>query len=307
MPQGHAVQTRQLRKAYRAGDQELEVLRGVDLDIRRGEFVSIMGPSGSGKSTLLNLVGLLDTPTGGAIRLMGTETHAMTPDQRARMRRQTLGFVFQSFNLMPRLTALQNVMLPMAIAGVPLQVRREKARGLLESVGLGDRIHHVPSELSGGQKQRVAIARALALDPPILLADEPTGNLDSATSAEVMQLFVRLHADGRTIIQVTHDDEMASFGTRTIRFRDGRIESQDHRPMMDFVEPSFFLAPPLAQAKGVKKLGGPGLGTALPGPGPAPPGTGHAAAKDPSQGRTKRARAASKDAAAKPVKRGGGR
>ncbi|MHB1261480.1 MAG: ABC transporter ATP-binding protein [Thermoplasmatota archaeon] len=285
MPEGHAVQTRRLRKAYRAGDQELEVLRGVDLDIRRGEFVSIMGPSGSGKSTLLNLVGLLDTPTGGAIRLMGTETHQMTPNQRAKMRRQTLGFVFQSFNLMPRLTALQNVMLPMAIAGIPRKVRRQKARELLTSVGLADRLDHFPSELSGGQKQRVAIARALALDPPIILADEPSGNLDSTTSAEVMQLFTHLHAKGRTIIQVTHDEDMAAFGTRTIRFRDGRIESQDHRPMMDFVEPSFFLAPPKSQAKALKPLGGPGLGTPAPG---TPKSVRSASATKPAASATKR-------------------
>ncbi|HJQ92957.1 MAG TPA: ABC transporter ATP-binding protein [Candidatus Thermoplasmatota archaeon] len=295
MPPRHAVQTRQLRKAFRAGDQDLEVLRGVDLDIRRGEFVSIMGPSGSGKSTLLNLVGLLDMPSGGAIRLMGTETHQMSANQRARMRRQTLGFVFQSFNLMPRLTALQNVMLPMAIAGVPARRRRRKARELLESVGLGDRLHHAPRELSGGQKQRVAIARALALDPPIVLADEPTGNLDSKTSEEVMQLFVRLNASGRTIIQVTHDDDMAAYGTRTIRFRDGAIESQDHRPMMDFVEPSFFLAPPLAQAKAVRKLGGPGLGTARPVPGAADP-------KSPAKGGAKAAAPDQRKAAAKPAK-----
>jgi energy-coupling factor transporter ATP-binding protein EcfA2 len=165
---------------------------------------------------------------------------------------------------MPRLTALQNVMLPMAIAGIARKQRRHKARELLVSVGLGDRLDHLPSELSGGQKQRVAIARALALDPPILLADEPTGNLDSKTSAEVMHLFAQLHAAGRTIIQVTHDEEMAGFGTRTIRFRDGRIESQDHRPIIDFSEPSFFLAPPLQQAKAVRALGGPGLGTPLP-------------------------------------------
>ena len=300
MPPGHAVQTRQLRKVYRAGDQDLEVLRGVDLDIRRGEFVSIMGPSGSGKSTLLNLVGLLDIPSGGAIRLMGTETQQMTANQRARMRRQTLGFVFQSFNLMPRLSALQNVMLPMAIAGVPAKARRQKARELLESVGLGDRLHHVPSELSGGQKQRVAIARALAMDPPILLADEPTGNLDSKTSAEVMQLFSRLHAEGRTIIQVTHDDEVAAYGTRTIRFRDGRIESQDHRPAMDFVEPSFFLAPPLAQAKAVKRLGGPGKGAPMPDTSPS-------FSDMASKGRRPAPAAAAKRTASKPAKRPGGR
>ncbi|MEA3137406.1 MAG: putative transport system ATP-binding protein [Thermoplasmata archaeon] len=279
MPQGHAVQTRQLRKAFPVGDTQLEVLRGVDLDIRRGEFVSIMGPSGSGKTTLLNLVGLLDTPTDGAIRLLGTDTHAMSPNQRATMRRQALGFVFQSFNLMPRLTALQNVMLPMAIAGVNRKARRQKARDLLDSVGLGERLQHVPSELSGGQKQRVALARALALDPPILLADEPTGNLDSKTSQEVMQLFDSLHSEGRTIIQVTHNEDVASFGTRTIRFRDGRIESQDHRPMMAFEEPSFFLSPPLKQAKVLKKLGGPGKGAPISGNVSSVPAPNKAAAK----------------------------
>jgi putative ABC transport system ATP-binding protein len=241
---GFAVQTRALRKSFRAGDQQLEVLRGIDLDIRRGEFVSIMGPSGSGKSTLLNLVGLLDVPSAGAIRVLGTETQRMTPNQRAGMRRQSLGFVFQSFNLLPRLDAMRNVLLPMAIAGVPRRTRHEKARSLLESVGLADRATHLPSELSGGQKQRVALARALALDPPVLLADEPTGNLDSATSAEVMALFSRLHAQGRTIIQVTHDEDMARYGTRIVRFLDGRVDRQEHRPAAPFEEPSFFLAPP---------------------------------------------------------------
>jgi putative ABC transport system ATP-binding protein len=250
---GFAVQTRALRKAYRAGDQELQVLRGIDLDIRRGEFVSIMGPSGSGKSTLLNLVGLLDVPTAGAIRLLGTETQHMSSNERARMRRQSLGFVFQSFNLLPRLDALHNVLLPMAIAGVPRRTRTEKARALLESVGLGDRATHLPSELSGGQKQRVALARALALDPPILLADEPTGNLDSGTSAEVMQLFAHLHAQGRTVIQVTHDEDMAKFGTRTVRILDGLVERQEHRPMVLFEEPSFFLAPPRPRRPGATK------------------------------------------------------
>jgi putative ABC transport system ATP-binding protein len=220
-----AVQTRKLGKTYQSGDEQLAVLVDVDLDIRRGEFVSIMGPSGSGKSTLLNLVGLLDVPTSGAIRLLGTETHRMDPNERAMMRRKTLGFIFQSFNLMPRLSALHNVMLPMAIAGVPSRDRVPRAKSLLASVGLGDRLRHRPAQLSGGQKQRVAIARALALDPPILLADEPTGNLDSRTSAEIMQLFQRLNRAGKTILQVTHADEMAAFGSRTIRFRDGRVIS----------------------------------------------------------------------------------
>jgi putative ABC transport system ATP-binding protein len=220
-----AVQTRKLGKTYQSGDEQLAVLVDVDLDVRRGEFVSIMGPSGSGKSTLLNLVGLLDVPTTGAIRLLGTETHRMNANQRAMMRRSSLGFIFQSFNLMPRLSALHNVMLPMAISGIPSRERVPRAKALLESVGLGDRLKHRPAQLSGGQKQRVAVARALALDPPILLADEPTGNLDSKTSEEIMRLFQRLNRAGKTILQVTHADEMAAFGSRTIRFRDGRVIS----------------------------------------------------------------------------------
>ncbi len=218
-----AVQTRKLAKSYPSGEGLLPVLLDVDLDIRRGEFVSIMGPSGSGKSTLLNLIGLLDVPTSGAIRLLGTETHRMNGPQRAMMRRKSLGFIFQSFNLMPRLSALHNVMLPLAIAGVPRSQRTRRGRVLLDAVGLGDRAKHRPAQLSGGQKQRVAIARALALDPPILLADEPTGNLDSRTSADIMQLFQHLNRAGKTIIQVTHADEMAAYSTRTIRFRDGRV------------------------------------------------------------------------------------
>src|ERR1051326_3067045 len=233
-----AVQTRGLAKAYSVGGASVPVLRGIDLDVRRGEFVSVMGPSGSGKSTLLNLVGLLDVPTGGAIRLLGTETQGLSANERALARRRHLGFVFQSFNLLPRLDALRNVMLPMAIAGVPRKQRRPKAAALLSDVGLGNRLHHKPGELSGGQKQRVARAPALALDPPILLAAEPTGNLDSATSLEVMQLFLDLNAEGRTIILVTHDEEMAAFGSRTVRFRDGRIASEEHPPLMAFAAAS---------------------------------------------------------------------
>lgn len=267
---GFAVQTRELTKAFSAGDQQLQVLKGVDLDVLPGEFVSIMGPSGSGKSTLLNLIGLLDVPGGGAIRLMGTETHQMNGNQRATMRRQTLGFVFQSFNLMPRLSALHNVMLPLAIAGVPRKERVQRAKKLLGDVGLGDRLDHRPSQLSGGQKQRVAIARALALDPPILLADEPTGNLDSKTSLEVMQLFLRLNAAGKTILQVTHDEEMAQFGSRTIRFRDGRIVSQEHKSLMSFEEPSFFLAHPKPRRKAAPASAPPGVPAAAPATGPGP-------------------------------------
>jgi ABC-type lipoprotein export system ATPase subunit len=218
---GMAVRTRRLSKTFKAGDSALHVLKNVDLDIRRGEFVSVMGPSGSGKSTLLHLVGLLDVPTEGEVHLLGTETGRMSGRQRALMRRRTLGFVFQSFNLMPRLNALYNVMLPMAIAGVPRRERRERAQRLLHEVGLGDRMGHRPAQLSGGQKQRVAIARALALDPPILLADEPTGNLDSRTGAEIMRRFQELNRAGKTIVQVTHDPDMAAFGTRIVRLLDG--------------------------------------------------------------------------------------
>ncbi len=225
-----AVQTRHLQKSYPAGDQELAVLRGVDLDVKAGDYVSIMGPSGSGKSTLLNLIGLLDAPNGGAIRLMGRDVHGLDSNQRALMRRKTIGFVFQSFNLMPRLSALNNVVLPMAIAGVPRKERQARAKRLLADVGLGDRMKHRPNELSGGQKQRVAIARALALDPPILLADEPTGNLDSSTSRDIMLLFVKLNRAGKTIIQVTHDENMAAYSSRTVQFKDGLIDKTRATP-----------------------------------------------------------------------------
>ncbi len=224
MSGGFAVQARELRKCYQVGEGELEVLHGLNVDIRRGEFVSIMGPSGSGKSTLLNLLGLLDVPTSGALRIAGHDAAALSNRERAMARREALGFVFQSFNLMPRMDALRNVMLPGAIAGVPRSRRRRDAIQLLERVGLGDRLDHVPSALSGGQKQRVAIARALALNPPILLADEPTGNLDSKTGREIMDLFRELNQEGKTVIQVTHSEEMSRHGDRTIRIRDGHIE-----------------------------------------------------------------------------------
>jgi putative ABC transport system ATP-binding protein len=216
-----------LRKSYRAGESDVEVLKGLGFTIPRGAFVSIMGPSGSGKSTLLHLVGILDRPTAGTLRLMGRDVGKLTPDAAAEARRDLLGFVFQGFNLMPRLTAQQNVALPMAVAGWPAARRKARAAELLDAVGLGDRLHHRPAQLSGGQKQRVAIARALALDPPILLADEPTGNLDSATSRELMALFGRLHAQGRTIIQVTHDESMARHAQRILRIQDGVLERDE--------------------------------------------------------------------------------
>lgn len=217
------IQTRDLHKVYGHGPNQVHALRGVDLEIQRGEFVSIMGPSGSGKSTLLNMIGMLDTPSRGDIKILGNAVQHLSAKQQATGRRKALGFVFQAFHLLPRATAEQNVMLPMAFAGVPYGERKYRAARILDSVGLGDRARHRPSELSGGQKQRVAIARALALDPPILLADEPTGNLDSVTSEDIMGLFQDLHAEGKTVVQITHDDHMAHFGERVIQFRDGIV------------------------------------------------------------------------------------
>lgn len=225
-----AIETKGLVKVYKSGEEDLQVLKRVGLGIARGEFASIMGPSGSGKSTLLNLVGLLDVPTAGTVRLNGQDVSALTRNQRAITRRKLLGFVFQSFHLLPRSTALDNVILPMRIAGVPRKERKTRAAELLDIVGLSDRMTHRPNKLSGGQKQRVAIARSLAMDPPIILADEPTGNLDSATSAELMALFGTLHRRGKTVVQVTHDRSMADFSDRVIHFKDGVIHRLETRP-----------------------------------------------------------------------------
>lgn len=226
----YAVQARGLRKTYRTGRHDVPVLHGIDVDIQRGEFVSIMGPSGSGKSTLMNLIGLLDTPTAGQIRIMDRSAERLGRNSRARARRYAIGFVFQAFHLLPRTSALHNVMLPMALAGVPRRERKPRAMKLLQAVDLVDRAGHKPNELSGGQKQRVAIARALAMNPPILLADEPTGNLDSKSSDQVMGLFRDLHAQGRTVIQVTHDMHMARFGDRIIHLKDGVVDREERRP-----------------------------------------------------------------------------
>ncbi len=223
-----ALQTRGLRKRYGRGEASVLALDRIDLDIRSGEFVSIMGSSGSGKSTLLHLIGLLDAPTAGRIRIQGRDATRMSDLQRTLARRRNLGFVFQAFHLLPRASAIQNVMLPMSLAGVPRAQRQPRALQALDSVGLRDRARHKPTELSGGQKQRVAIARALALNPPIILADEPTGNLDSTTSREIMDLFRGLHRQGRTIVQVTHEPTMAQIGDRIITIRDGRM-SRDQR------------------------------------------------------------------------------
>jgi putative ABC transport system ATP-binding protein len=220
------ISIRGLHKHYGEGANSVHALRGIDLDVERGEFLSVMGPSGSGKSTLLNMAGMLDAPSSGTIHVLGNPVHELDAKGRTTGRRKALGFVFQSFHLMPRTTALQNVMLPMLFAGVPTHERRQRAARILKKVGLRDRMNHMPSELSGGQKQRVAIARSLALDPPIILADEPTGNLDSTTSREVMELFRELNNQGKTVIQITHDSAMAHHSERIIRFDDGQVVSE---------------------------------------------------------------------------------
>jgi putative ABC transport system ATP-binding protein len=218
------IETRDLWKTYVMGDEEIHALRGVSIQIERGEYVAIMGPSGSGKSTLMNLIGCLDTPTKGSYLLNGKEVASMNDDDLAQIRNQEIGFVFQTFNLLPRATALHNVELPLIYAGVSGKVRQDRARLALEKVDLMPRASHRPNELSGGQRQRVAIARALVNDPSILLADEPTGNLDSKTGNEIMGVFERLHGGGNTIIVVTHEAEIAAYAHRTIHIRDGQVE-----------------------------------------------------------------------------------
>jgi putative ABC transport system ATP-binding protein len=218
------IDTRDLWKTYVMGSEEIHALRGVSIEIERGEYVAIMGPSGSGKSTLMNLVGCLDTPSKGSYLLNGKQVSQMNDNELAQIRNQEIGFVFQTFNLLPRASALQNVELPLVYAGVATRERHERAKGALEKVELGSRMSHRPNELSGGQRQRVAIARALVNNPSILLADEPTGNLDSKTGAEIMALFARLHQTGNTIILVTHEADIAAFAHRTIHLRDGVVE-----------------------------------------------------------------------------------
>jgi putative ABC transport system ATP-binding protein len=218
------IETRDLWKTYVMGSEEIHALRGVSIEIERGEYVAIMGPSGSGKSTLMNLIGCLDTPTKGSYLLNGKQVSQMNDNELARIRNEEIGFVFQTFNLLPRASALQNVELPLVYAGVPSKDRHTRARTALEKVELTQRMSHRPNELSGGQRQRVAIARALVNNPSILLADEPTGNLDSKTGAEIMGLFARLHQGGNTIILVTHEADIAAFAHRTIHLRDGQVE-----------------------------------------------------------------------------------
>ncbi len=216
-----------IRKSYFMGSNSLEVLKGVSLDIYRNEYVALMGPSGSGKSTLMNILGCLDTPTAGTYILNGKDVSKMSDDDLAEVRNKEIGFVFQQFNLLPRLTAAENVALPLVYAGVNRKERTERAMEALTKVGLADRSHHKPNEMSGGQIQRVAIARALVNDPSILLADEPTGNLDSKTSFEIMEVFGKIQTAGNTVVLITHEEDIAGYAKRIVRLRDGIIESDN--------------------------------------------------------------------------------
>ena len=223
------IETVDLWKTYVMGEEEIHALRGVSIQIEKGEYVAIMGPSGSGKSTLMNLIGCLDTPSKGSYLLNGNQVSQMNDNELARIRNEEIGFVFQTFNLLPRATALRNVELPLVYAGVTAKDREQRARAALDKVELSARMNHRPNELSGGQRQRVAIARALVNNPSILLADEPTGNLDSKTGHEIMALFERLHQAGNTIVLVTHEADVAAFAYRTIQIRDGKVENDFRR------------------------------------------------------------------------------
>jgi putative ABC transport system ATP-binding protein len=227
---GVVIHTHDLWKTYIMGDQTINAVSGVNIEIHRGEYVAIMGPSGSGKSTLMNLIGCLDTPSKGEYYINGRLVSEMTDDELARIRNKEIGFVFQTFNLLPRATALHNVELPLIYNGTPPKARIEKAKHALQQVDLTQRMSHKPNELSGGQRQRVAIARALVNDPSILLADEPTGNLDTATGVEIMALFQRLHDEGNTIILVTHEHDIALHAHRVISIRDGKVERDELVP-----------------------------------------------------------------------------
>ena len=222
------IDIRDITKVYEMGEEKVQALAGVSLGVERGEYVAIMGPSGSGKSTLMNLIGCLDTPSSGSYILNGKEVARMTDDELAAIRNQEIGFVFQTFNLLPRTSAIQQVELPLVYGGVSRKLRRERAIHALNAVGLSDRMSHTPNEMSGGQRQRVAVARALINDPSILLADEPTGNLDSQTGAEIMALFDELNGRGNTIVVVTHEEDIAAHARRIVRLKDGKV--RDDQP-----------------------------------------------------------------------------
>jgi putative ABC transport system ATP-binding protein len=227
------IKIRNITRDFPLGNEIVKVLKGIDLDIERGEYVALMGPSGSGKSTLMNLLGCLDTPTSGSYELNGSDVSNMTDDELAEIRNKEIGFVFQTFNLLPRTTALENVALPMIYAGASKSERTERAKQVLTDVGLADRMDHKPNQLSGGQRQRVAVGRALVNNPSIILADEPTGNLDSKTSEEIMKLFGDIHKAGNTVILVTHEEEIAENAHRIIRLRDGIVESDTKKEFVN--------------------------------------------------------------------------
>ena len=219
------IEIKGLKREFAVGSEIVKALKGVDVSVMKNEYLAMMGPSGSGKSTLMNLLGCLDTPTAGAYNLNGTNVSSLKDNDLAEIRNKEIGFIFQTFNLLPRLTALENVSLPLVYAGYNSEDRKIKAKDVLEKVGLGDRMDHRPNQLSGGQRQRVAVARALVNDPSIILADEPTGNLDSKTSLDIMRLFEEIHEMGNTLIVVTHEEEVASYAHRILRLRDGLVES----------------------------------------------------------------------------------
>ena len=227
------IRTRELEKIYRLGDSDVHALAGVSVDIGEGEFVAVMGPSGSGKSTFMNIIGCLDRPTRGELTLGGEPVAALDADTLAQVRNRRIGFVFQNFNLLARTPAIENVELPLVYGGVPAEERRARAREMLARVGLGERVHHLPSQLSGGQQQRVAIARALVTRPLLILADEPTGALDSRTSLELMALFQKLNRGGMTVVIVTHEPDVARFAGRRLRFLDGRVVADEANAALD--------------------------------------------------------------------------